>query len=277
MARIVTTKGISAAISDIISRATERVVIISPYIQLSPVFEERMVAAGQRGVKLVVVCREKKLKDEEKVKLLEIPNVELYTHDNVHTKCYYNGRELVLGSMNFYEYSDKYNRELGISIDAVADAELYNDAARESEEILMMAQKSGKIYRSRIQIKPQPNTTAHATHTAPQQQPQSKPQPQPKAENSTPRSTTQNFTQRRPDKRNLFEKLADTFSHQGYCLRCKSKLQYNPHAPYCTSCYASWVQWENREFKEKFCHCCGEANASSMNRPLCKYCYANGR
>jgi PLD-like domain len=280
MARIVTTKGISAAISDVISRADKRVVIISPYIQLSPLFEERLLASGQRGVELIIVCRKKKLKEEEKDKLLRIPNVKLYAHDNVHTKCYYNERELVLGSMNFYEYSDKYNRELGITIEAVNDKQLYDDAVRESEEIVLMAMNNGDTYRSTVQPKPAQTThqqTQTQTGNTQAQSQQKKSEPQKKEEAKPRPSYKQNFNIPRPDKRNFLEKIADVLSHQGFCLRCKTKLQYNPNTPYCPSCYKSWAQWNNIEFKERYCHRCGESNPTSLSKPLCKHCYANGR
>jgi hypothetical protein len=261
MARILNTHNILGGISTVISTAKQFIVIISPYIQINESFREKLVLAGKRKVRLIVVCREESLQQEQRDLLLSIPGLELYTHTNVHTKCYFNEQQLVLGSMNFYSYSSDNNRELGVLIELPADQQLYEDAAKECDEIIEMASVTGKNYSSKKNSK-------HQNSTSPRPAPDSTARAKPQQ--------NQNFSSYRNDKRNFLEKIADVLSHQGYCLRCKTKLQYNPNAPYCPSCYGSWVQWENREFKEHFCHRCGEAQASTMNRPLCKYCYANG-
>jgi hypothetical protein len=58
----------------------------------------------------------------------------------------------------------------------------------------------------------------------------------------------------------------------GFCLRCGVKLPFNPNQPYCKSCYSSWSYWQNYDFPENMCHCCGEEGPSSMGKPLCSKC-----
>jgi phosphatidylserine/phosphatidylglycerophosphate/cardiolipin synthase-like enzyme len=241
MARFLTTKGITSEISEVISHAEKRIVLISPYVKIAGYFQDKLRAASQRGIRIIVVCRHKDLAEEQKRMLLSIPGLQLFTHDNVHAKCYYNERTLVLGSLNLYEYSDQNNREMGISMNAASDAQLFQDATREAEEIIQMASRKGGA------------------------------KPQTKA----PGSSAIKVQWKKPAT-SLLEKITDVFSHRGFCIRCHDELNLNPNVPFCHDCYTVWAQWENPDFEEKFCHSCGKKHASSRRRPLCLECFRKG-
>ncbi|MEJ7821516.1 MAG: phospholipase D family protein [Chitinophagaceae bacterium] len=73
---------------------------------------------------------------------------------------------------------------------------------------------------------------------------------------------------------NLKKTSTPIYPKLGYCLRCESRIPYNPTKPYCSSCFASWAQWENPTFNETVCHGCGEfTNPINMNKPLCNPCF----
>lgn len=59
----------------------------------------------------------------------------------------------------------------------------------------------------------------------------------------------------------------------GFCIRCESRIDYNPDKPYCFDCFFSWNQFENPFYTENVCHHCGEYNSSSMEKPECWSCY----
>ena len=61
---------------------------------------------------------------------------------------------------------------------------------------------------------------------------------------------------------------------EGACIRCRTTIEYNPNAPYCRTCYASWAYWNNRDFEEKACHRCGSTTQSTMAKPFCGDCAA---
>jgi hypothetical protein len=76
--------------------------------------------------------------------------------------------------------------------------------------------------------------------------------------------------------------------HLGYCENLHAKcylnesealiaIAYNAHAPYCSTGYAAWKRYANRNYTEKYCHRCGQTHATSMNRPLCVECYKANR
>lgn len=65
--------------------------------------------------------------------------------------------------------------------------------------------------------------------------------------------------------------------NMGYCIRCKTDIRLNLQAPYCYSCYSVWKKFENRAYKEKYCHNCGVENSSSFLKPVCLVCYIEQR
>jgi hypothetical protein len=59
----------------------------------------------------------------------------------------------------------------------------------------------------------------------------------------------------------------------GYCLRCSTRIPYDPNRPYCYDCYSTWAYFENPNYIEQVCHCCGEFHHSSMAKPVCVPCF----
>jgi len=64
-----------------------------------------------------------------------------------------------------------------------------------------------------------------------------------------------------------------TQKDQGFCIRCKRSIPFNPEKPYCLTHYKSWSKYENPEYEEEYCHKCGKPNNSSMLKPVCYNCY----
>lgn len=136
MANFQTTAGTSAFIDTIIRNAKEKLILISPYLQISKTLLERLKDADRRKVKISIIYGKDDLKPNQKNSLAEIGNIELYYFENLHAKCYLNENSVVITSMNMYEYSEKTNREMGVSATKKVDPELYNEARNEAESIL---------------------------------------------------------------------------------------------------------------------------------------------
>lgn len=60
----------------------------------------------------------------------------------------------------------------------------------------------------------------------------------------------------------------------GACIRCASRMRYNPWTPLCDACYGSWAAWGNEAFPEKYCHRCGQGHQTTKGAPLCYSCYS---
>ena len=141
MAEFLTTNGTSYHIENIIIGAKKTLNLVSPYLQLSKTFHERLKDASNRNVNIKIVYGKDELKPNEKNSLAELNNIELFYFENLHAKCYFNESEMVITSMNMYEFSEKNNREMGVYITLKNDMELYNKAVSETMSILQSSEK----------------------------------------------------------------------------------------------------------------------------------------
>lgn len=146
MALFLNAEKLNEWIPKIINETIRELVIIVPYIKTSDRVYQPLKGANARGVETTLVYREDKLSLTEKAKFAALDNLNLLHHPNVHCKCYYNEKYLLITSMNMYEYSEKNNREMGILIHREAlnkdtirggdDQQIFEDAIREIRLII---------------------------------------------------------------------------------------------------------------------------------------------
>lgn len=147
MAEFLTTNGTSYHIENVIIGAKKKLTLVSPYLQISKTFFERLKDASSKNVEIKIIYGKDELKPNEKNSLAELKNIELFFFENLHAKCYFNESEMVITSMNMYEFSEKNNREMGVFITKLKDSELFDKAVNEANSII---QSSELIPLSRI-------------------------------------------------------------------------------------------------------------------------------
>lgn len=140
MAEFLTTNGTSYHIENIIIGAKKKLVLVSPYLQISKTFFERLKDASNKNVAIKIIYGKDELKPNERNSLAELKNVELFYFDNLHAKCYFNESEMVITSMNMYEFSEKNNREMGVFITREKDEDLFNKAVNETHSIIQSSE-----------------------------------------------------------------------------------------------------------------------------------------
>jgi hypothetical protein len=61
----------------------------------------------------------------------------------------------------------------------------------------------------------------------------------------------------------------------GYCIMCCAKTPFDMAKPYCGDCYKEAREDIDYEYApvEEFCHSCGKAFETSIDKPLCYSCY----
>jgi len=144
MAKFLTTSGITYQVELIIKEAQKKLVLISPFVQISKMLFERLQNASDKGVQIILIYGKGELKKTEKKQLENIENLKLYFYENLHAKCYFNEKSMVVTSMNLYEFSEKNNREMGIFISKTDDIEMFNEAVEETLSVI----KSAKLIKS---------------------------------------------------------------------------------------------------------------------------------
>jgi PLD-like domain len=136
MADFLTTSEINSSIERIIRNAKQHIVLISPYIQISDSFVERINEAIKAKVKVELVFGKESPSEQQLEILSTMKGLQIKFLEHLHAKCYYNEELMVISSMNFFDYSAKHNFEMGILINRQTDGVLYESARKEAEFII---------------------------------------------------------------------------------------------------------------------------------------------
>jgi phosphatidylserine/phosphatidylglycerophosphate/cardiolipin synthase-like enzyme len=146
MANFLTTNAISHRIEEIILQAKDRIILISPYLKIPDLILERLKDAAKRDIKITIIYGKNKLTATEEQKVFALNNTTIYYFENLHAKCYFNGQNMIITSMNIHEYSEKNNREMGILLNTSDDFHVFNYAYKEAMSIFKHAIKQEKGY-----------------------------------------------------------------------------------------------------------------------------------
>lgn len=152
MAEFLTTNGTSYHIEKIITGAKKKLILVSPYLQISKTFYERLLDASKRSISIKIIYGKDELKPSEKKSLAVLKNLELLYFENLHAKCYFNEQEMVITSMNMYEFSEKNNREMGVFVTRINDKGLFDNAVDEtlsiiqSSEVIQLSKTKQKLF-----------------------------------------------------------------------------------------------------------------------------------
>ena len=96
MAKFLTTAGTSFYIEEIINEAENNLTLITPYLSLSNNLFERLVDADSRGVVINLVYGKSELSVNEKRKLDSLNQINIFYHENLHAKCYFNENRMII-------------------------------------------------------------------------------------------------------------------------------------------------------------------------------------
>jgi hypothetical protein len=171
MAKFLNTSGVTYYLEELIKNTKERLVLISPYLQFNDRVKEHLSNLNIQKKDIRIIYRENKLAPEENNWLGNQIGVRTSICKNLHAKCYLNESEVIITSMNLYEFSQVNNNEMGIYIQKESDTELFQHALAEanrllniSEEIRVTVQKvksevvekkvETKIFQRKVQDKP---------------------------------------------------------------------------------------------------------------------------
>lgn len=204
MARFLNKDSAYAQIVEIVNNTDRKLVLISPYIRINDDLLKRLKHKDKQGIKIIVVCREKErgrdLASEVRGALKELRNLELFFDDDLHAKCFYNEKYMVIGSLNLLESSQRKNREMGVLLSSEEDPVIFNDALKEAEYIIGAAKKDSTL-------KNLANRFLKETKSAVD---------------------------------SLAENISMVVEQKGYCIRCGENIAYDLDTPYCHGCWKIW-------------------------------------
>lgn len=233
----------SAELRKLILNSRDRLYLISPYLPISKNLKLliQQVENSNPSISIKFVCRKDKINAEDMNFLQQLKNVNVSALDNLHAKCYLNENAAIITSMNLYQYSQENNWEMGVKIEREQEPELYK-AIFDYVGLILGASEKYQI--TKIET-PQPTKEAPAP----------KAQPKPAAKEAPPRAVA-----------------------QGYCIRCHAKIKLDPPRPLCDNCYSIWAKFSDPEYREKYCHACGNPvppneRPITYEKPICYPCF----
>lgn len=236
MAKFLDTTGVSYHLQQLINKANERLVLISPYLKINDRIKQSLEDKNRLKIDIRVVYGKNELQPEENNWLKSMTSIRSSFCKDLHAKCYLNENEAIITSMNLYDFSQVNNNEMGIYIEKSSDPQLYKDIydeaqrlIRVSDEIIVSAEKA----------------------------PTKEKQP----EKIETKLKTKLKTEKKTDSKQT-----------GFCIRTGVRIPFNVENPMSYEAFKSWSKYSDTDYAEKFCHFSGEPSNgdTSASRPILK-------
>ncbi|RAU81960.1 phospholipase D family protein [Pontibacter arcticus] len=151
MAKFLDTTGVSYHLQQLINKANEKLVLISPYLKINERIKQSLEDKNRLKIDIRVIYGKNELQPEENNWLKSMSSIRSSFCKDLHAKCYLNEREAIITSMNLYEFSQINNNEMGIYVEKDSDPDLYKDIYEEvkrliriSDEIIVSIEKAPK-------------------------------------------------------------------------------------------------------------------------------------
>ncbi|MFC6380679.1 phospholipase D family protein [Psychrobacter glacincola] len=139
MAKFLNSSGTTYHLEELIKNASDRLIIISPYLKLNERIKELLEDRNRLKIDIRIVYGKNDLHPEEINWLKNLTFIRTSFCKNLHAKCYLNENECIITSLNLYEFSQVNNNEMGVLIYRNEDAKLYADTYEESQRIIRIS------------------------------------------------------------------------------------------------------------------------------------------
>ncbi|MDO5770498.1 MAG: phospholipase D family protein [Psychrobacter sp.] len=139
MAKFLNTSGTTYHLEELIKNASDRLIIISPYLKLNERIKELLEDRNRLKIDIRIVYGKNDLHPEEINWLKNLTFIRTSFCKNLHAKCYLNENQCIITSLNLYEFSQVNNNEMGVLIYRDEDAKLYADTYEEAQRIIRIS------------------------------------------------------------------------------------------------------------------------------------------
>jgi hypothetical protein len=140
MAKLLTTSGINYVIEEIIKKAQERLILVSPYLKLNDRIKELLSSGYHPDLDIQIVYGKCELDPPERQWLSGVPHIHTRFCQNLHAKCYLNEDLCVVTSLNLHQFSQQNNNEMGVMIRRATDHQLYADVVLEVDRLVRISE-----------------------------------------------------------------------------------------------------------------------------------------
>ena len=136
MAEFLDTQGVSYYLKKLIDNSDDKLYLISPYLQLNNQLKLSLEDRHKFSIDIVMIYgKVSEINPTDSEWLNSVPGIKLMFHKDLHAKCYFNEKEVIITSMNLYMFSQQNNVEMGIYVTKENDEKLYGQIAKEVDRI----------------------------------------------------------------------------------------------------------------------------------------------
>ncbi|WP_296211463.1 phospholipase D family protein [Psychrobacter sp. UBA3480] len=168
MAKFLNSSGTTYHLEELIKNASDRLIIISPYLKLNERIKELLEDRNRLKIDIRIVYGKNDLHPEEINWLKNLTFIRTSFCKNLHAKCYLNENECIITSLNLYEFSQVNNNEMGVLIYRNDDAKLYADTYEEAQRIIRISDEVRmsleKVTETESKSEPSTKTTNSTTN-----------------------------------------------------------------------------------------------------------------
>ncbi|QNR24331.1 phospholipase D family protein [Croceimicrobium hydrocarbonivorans] len=264
MPEFLTSSHLNSKIESIIDNAQDNLFLISPYIKFSPPIKRRLADLKNRPkTRLTIVFGKnnddlfKSINEEDLEFLRTLPNLELKHEGDLHAKVYMNDSEIILSSMNLYEYSQHNNIEFGVYGTAKGIISSLSSSITGSTSFDQEAVKYfwSVVKNARLIIDIEPQFEKGRVFSAD------------KYKNSITKVDELASRKTSPKKSS-----SNQAAKMGYCIRTGMSIPFNVKMPFSDKSFKSWERFGDENYPEKYCHFSGESSdgETCFSRPILK-------
>ena len=139
MAIFLNTSATNFYLEELIKDARERVILISPYLKLNDRIKELLEDKDRLKIDIRIIYGKSELQPAEIEWLRALTYVRTSFCKNLHAKCYLSEDICIITSLNFYEFSQVNNNEMGVLLRRSEDESMYSDAYDEAQRIIRIS------------------------------------------------------------------------------------------------------------------------------------------
>lgn len=154
MPKFLNTSAINYFLEEIIKGASNRLILISPFLKLNDRMKELLEDKNRLKIDVRIVYGKSELQPQEIEWLRGLTYIRTSFCKNLHAKCYMSEELCIITSLNLYEFSQVNNNEMGVLIQRSEDGQLYKDAYEEAQRIIRISDEV-RISLERVTADPQ--------------------------------------------------------------------------------------------------------------------------
>lgn len=282
MAKFVTEFDLNKTVQDILEKANNLLILISPYIKLHERYLSVLKSKIDKPELFIIVVfgkneedKSKSFKPDDLKFFTEFPNIEIRYEKRLHAKFYANENTSLLTSMNLYSFSQDNNIEAGIVTKSSVFRDLTsgilpsvlsgNDFEEEAFNYFERVIEQADLLFSREPVYETGILGLQKKYVGS------------KINVDKIDSFFRNQNEFKSGKETKIvdgnQKFNKTHENSmGYCIRTGKRIPFNIQKPFSDEAYNSWAKFKNEEYPEKYCHYSGEPSngETSFGKPIMK-------